>query len=172
MRIFFFLFFMIGLVSFGYSQSQGKATLEYDKQYKKNIRKSYIRDVYIPKNVVEACKELEQLSTPEALAKFKSGEEEVVTRKLHFGLGRWIMVKWNFDQGSRYSHYLKELGVTKLDDKIDFTISSFHRYISGKDLDIYRRAKEIRDLRRKEYEEKMASRKLIKEETRSVKKQN
>lgn len=107
---------------------------EFEKQYKRNIKKSIINGVYIPSDVNDAMRELKKLSPPESLEKFKNAPEDIVARKLHFGLGRWIIYNWNFYYGSRLEHYLKGLGVEHPDDMADFLIISFHRYLNGKDL--------------------------------------
>ncbi len=107
---------------------------EIEKQYKRNIKKSIINGVYIPFDVNDAMKELKKLSPSESLDKFKNAPEDIVAKKLHFGLGRWMIYNWNFYYGSRLEHYLKGLGVEHPDDMADFLIVSFHRYLNGKDL--------------------------------------
>lgn len=144
--------------------------IDFAQQYSRNIKKEYINQIYIPKTVEEACKELEHLSPAESIAKFRSAEEDLVAKRLHFGLGRWIMVKWNFEEGSRYSHLLRQKGITHPDDMIDFTIRSFHKYLNGKDLDIDSRAKDIQTSRKEAFQKKL-DKNLIKEETRTVKKE-
>lgn len=162
--------FVIFTSSSVFGQEYSLTDVEFARQYSKNIKKEYINDIYIPKTVEEGCEELIRLSPPESIEKFKAAEEDLVVKKLHFGLGRWIMVNWNFVEGSRYSHLLRQKGVTHHDDMIDFTIRSFHRYLNGKELDIDNRAKEIQDKRQKEFQEKL-NENLIKEETRTVKKE-
>ena len=127
---------------------------EYENQYATNIQKEYINDVYIPADLNEAFEELKRLSNEEGLQKFKNAEEEVVSRKLHFGLGRWIAFKWNFEAGSRLSHTMKEIGVTFPDDMVQMTIVSFHRHLNGIPLDIEGQAKYYYEKRKKENEER------------------
>ena len=107
---------------------------EFEKQYERNIRKSRINGVYIPKDLNDAINELVKLSPPESLEKFKIVSEDIVAKKLHFGMGRWMIVNWNFYEGSRLSNYLKNLGVGHPDDMADFLIVSLHRHLNGKDL--------------------------------------
>ena len=68
----------------------------YEETYQRNIKKSRINGVYIPANLEEAFQELDDLSPEPAKAKFKNAPEDVIATKLHFGLGRWIYVYWNF----------------------------------------------------------------------------
>ena len=128
---------------------------EYNKQYAENIKKEYINDIYIPANFNEAFDELIRLSDPEAINRFKNGEEELVSRKLHFGLGKWMMVNWNFEDGSRLSHQMKELGVSFPDDMIQFMIVSFHRHLNNKPLELEARAEGFAEMRKKELERRM-----------------
>jgi len=107
---------------------------ELEKLYKSNIRKSRIKGVYIPKDLNDALLQLEKLSDKEGLLKFKLAPEENIDRKLHFGLGRWMIYNWNFYYGSRLEHYLKQMGLMHPDDMADFLIISFHRYLNKKPL--------------------------------------
>jgi len=151
--------------------AQNSALLKNDEalpkqNYQENIKKEFINDIYIPKDLEDAFKELERLSEKEGLAKFKNGKEEIVAKKLHFGLGRWIMEKWHMYDGSRYSHYLRLKGLSYPDDMARFTIISFHRHLNGRDLQVDARIKVVKEKRDKEYQEKMAKKKVIKEITK------
>ena len=109
---------------------------ELEKEYNRNIKKSIINGVYIPYDIEDAMKELEKKSPPKSLEKFKKAPEDIVAKKLHFGLGRWMVYNWNFYYGSRLERYLKNLGIEHPDDMADFLIICFHRHLNGKDLGI------------------------------------
>lgn len=53
---------------------------EFQEQYDKNIRKSKINGIYIPKDLKDAYREIISLAPEEAIIKFKNGEEDVVTK--------------------------------------------------------------------------------------------
>lgn len=91
--------------------------------------------VYIPKDLDDAFKELSDLSSPESLQKFKLSDEMTAAKKLHFGLGRWIIYNWNFYEGSRFSHYLKQKGLSHPDDMAKFVMICFHRHLNNKPLE-------------------------------------
>ncbi len=112
-----------------------------DGIYQGNIKKSKLYGVYIPKDLDDAMIELDRLSPPESREKLKSISEDVMAKKLHFGLGRWISHNWNFEEGSRFSHYLKGKGILKSDDMVNFTLISYHRHIMKKPQEIESRAK-------------------------------
>lgn len=120
----------------------------FNLQYEKNIKKERLNGVYIPRDMEDAFIELERLSDPAGIQKFRSAPEEVVERKLHFGLGKWMIVNWNFYDGSRFSHYLKEMGVSHPDDMAQFTIVSWHRHLNGKALELVERARHYEELRK------------------------
>lgn len=103
---------------------------EFEAQYQQRIKKSRINGVYIPKDIDDAFVELERLSHPEDLKKFARQPEEEVSRKLHFGLGKWMIVNWGFYEGSRFSHYLKEKGLTFPDDMAQVVLRLFHRHLN------------------------------------------
>ena len=122
----------------------------FNEQYNRNIKKSRINGVYIPKNLSEAFDELKALSSEESLNKFKSVEADLVISRLHYGLGRWMIMNWNFYDGSRLSHNIKEYGVTHPDDMARFILFTFHNHLNGIDIDEAGIAKKIIAERMKE----------------------
>jgi hypothetical protein len=148
------------LLVFGVVQSQNTVTpktkktaidsirdmnvLESDSIYKSNIKKSKLYGIYIPKDIDDAFLELDRLSPKESIEKIKVIDEITMAKKLHFGLGKWISHNWNLIEGSRYSHYLRGLGLTNADDMIDFTLISYHRYLNKRPQEIEIRVKEYR----------------------------
>jgi hypothetical protein len=128
-------------------------SLELD--YQKRILKSRIGDTYIPKDFQDAFIELKRLSSPEDLKKFAAQDEEEVSRKLHFGLGRWIVVNWHFYEGSRFSHYIREKGVSFPDDMAQVVMRLFHRHLNGVPLMEENLINLYANVRKKEHEEIM-----------------
>ncbi len=156
------LFLFIALFSFGnlISQDPPSNYKDFERQYEKNIRKTRINGVYIPKDLDDVFSQLEKRSEPEAIRSFKLAPEELVAKKLHFSLGRWMIFNWNFEEGSRISHYLHELGLQDNDDRAQFLIVSFHRHLNEKDLEVEKRVTELVEARKKE-KEKNQTRELI-----------
>lgn len=146
-----FIFLLVLLNSPAMAQTIPSTPEEIEKQYQSNIRKSRINGVYIPTNIGDAIDEIIRLSPPESIQKFKEGPEDVVVQKLHFGLGKWLAYKWNFNEGSRYSHYLREMGVSYPDDMISFTLRSLHRHLNQKPMELKERALAIKEKRKAEH---------------------
>ncbi|MDX1685267.1 MAG: DUF6794 domain-containing protein [Saprospiraceae bacterium] len=134
---------------------------EFEAEYEKRIIKTRINGVYIPKDFEDAFLELERLSHPEDLRKFKEQPEEEVARKLHFGLGKWMMLNWSFYEGSRFSHYLKQRGLHFPDDMVQVTLRLFHRHLNDKPLEEDALIREYADRREEEYQRRLDSAETI-----------
>lgn len=163
MKIPFFLLLVISILSASRVNAQGTSDTEegYIIQYEANILLEEINGIYIPIDINDAMKQLDRLSSEEARKKMLEANEKLVADRLYFGLGKWMLVKWNLYEGSRISHVLKGLGVTDPDDMAKFLIISYHRHLRNADLEIDKRAGEIHELRKKEQEERNKNRKKI-----------
>ncbi len=136
----------------------------YLKEYERRIRKEMLNDVYIPKDLNDAFKELTRLTDKAARAKFISAEEDVVVKKLYFSLGRWILHNWGFHGGSRMSHFLKtKLGVSHPEDQAVFIIRTYHRSLNKKDLNVKEIVEQLKEHRQKE---RIKNKTIIKTEKR------
>ena len=111
--------------------SIGQTPAEYEANYNARIKLEMINGVYIPFDLQDAFAELSRLSAPEGLTDFKSAPEDSIRRKLHFGLGRWIMINWGLEEGSRISDYMKKHGVALPDDMVEVIIITWHRHLNG-----------------------------------------
>lgn len=122
-----------------YGQSKAvkgsEAEKAYLEEYNKNIKLTKIRGVYIPGTLKEAFRRLDKLTPKASVVKFATAPEKQVCKKIHFGIGRWMINNWNFYSGSRMSHYLKEKGVLHPDDMAQFILRTYHRQLNDKDLD-------------------------------------
>jgi len=107
---------------------------EFQANYNKRIKLEMINGVYIPVDLDDAFSELTRLSDPNALKQFKVSPEDSIRRKLHFGLGRWMLINWGLEDGSRFSHYMKGRGISFPDDIVEVTIVTWHRKLNNKPL--------------------------------------
>ena len=154
MRYLVFMFFVMSCFT-AKAQSKAEAIRLQDSTYQSNIRKSRINGVYIPKDMTEALKELDELSPAESKTKLRLASEDVIAQKLHFGLGRWMAHNWNFDDGSRFSHFLTGMNLRYSEDMIDFMLRMYHRHLSNKPLDAEKTAAKYQEARDKKYQEEM-----------------
>lgn len=167
-----FLILALGLGQLGFSQNEKEeqgppgTEEEFERQYQDRIRKDVLNNVYIPKNLDDAMRELDKRVSVEAREKFKSIPEEDVCSVMHNRLGQWMIHNWGFYGGSRLSHYLRSAGVTFPDDMADFLILAYHRRQHGKPIPIKELASEFRERRKKEHQERLKKGKVIHEEVR------
>ncbi len=140
---------------------------EYEKEYQKRIKKDYIFGVYIPKDLADAFIQLNKLIDDESKAKFKNAPEAVAVKKLHFSFGRWMSYNWSFYEGSRFSEYLKNLGIYHPDDMSTFVMLSYHRNLNRVPLQVKEQITQIQYKRQKEKDDKLKAGEVISEEKRT-----
>lgn len=126
-----FIITLIVVFSAFIAPARSQTEAEIEAIYQERIKQEMINGVYIPVDLEDAHQELERLADPAGLASFKKAPEADVARKLHFGLGRWIMVNWGIDQGSRVSHYFRQKGISVPDDIVRVIIVTWHRKLNG-----------------------------------------
>ena len=80
-------------------------------------------------------------------------EEKEVCKKLHFGIGRWMILNWNFYEGSRLSHYLKQEGLLHPDDMAQYILRTLHRHLNQLELQKENIIAELKEARMKEINE-------------------
>ena len=164
-----FILCMVLLVGGLKAQEDPPSTDEaIEQEYQKRIKKEYLNRVYIPKDLADCFIQLNQLIDDESKQKFKRAPEDVVARKLHFSLGRWMIHNWSFYQGSRLSAYLKGLGIHYPDDMARFIIISYHRNLNRQELNVKEQIEYYQQLREKEHQEAKTRGEVIYEEKRKV----
>lgn len=135
MKITSFCFFLLFSMTFASAQKFASTQAQLDSIYAKNIKLSKLNGVYIPRNLADAHRRLIKLTPEAALEKFKTGEEKEVCRKLHFGIGKWMILNWNFYEGSRLSHFLRKERILHPDDMAQYILRTFHRSLLEKPLE-------------------------------------
>jgi len=168
MRIFviscLFLGFSLNLVA----QEAFNSEAEYLKEYERNIKMTHLEGVYIPASIEEALSELENLSDEASLKKFAQAPIDQVAEKLHFGIGRWMIVNWQFYTGSRISHILKQKGVLTPDSMAQYLIRKFHAYLNKEELDEKELIKKVNERHEAEMKKRREESQILKTETRKI----
>ena len=132
-----FLRSLIFLALFAGTQFAVKAQILTDtlyENYEWRINQPFLYDVYIPENEADAFQEVQRLAEGRGLEKFKAAPEDSIRRRLHFGLGKWMMKNWQLMKGSRLSHHLNQKGLRHPDDMVEYLIVSLHRHLNQKPL--------------------------------------
>ncbi len=161
----FFLLVFLSTVSFLDAQPPESGD-QYLKEYNRRIKKETINDIYIPKDLTDAFKELNRLTDKAARTKLIQVDEDTVAYKTYFSLQRWIVVNWGFHGGSRLSHWLKtEIGVSHPEDQAQFIVRTWHRSLNKKELNIEELVKQLNEKRTKE---RVKNKVIIKSEKRKV----
>lgn len=152
------------LVVFSISLS-AQTPFEYEATYAQRIKMEMINGVYIPADFHEAFAELERLGDPAGIEKFKQAPEQAVRTKFQTGLGRWIFINWGLEEGSRYTEFLKNQGITYPDDMVTFTLVAWHRHLNGKPLMVEEELAMIRKRIGEEMKKKEAEKVIISKQT-------
>jgi len=107
--------------------AQSKSDAQYMKEYEARLRKEKIDRIYIPKDLEDAHRRMDEVMEDEAKLGFMRLSDEEAARKYHFVFGRWLIKNWSLDRGSRLSAYLREKGIFRADDMAKFLVQTYHR---------------------------------------------
>lgn len=108
----------------------------------------------IPSNLNECFEVLEDILSKSEEDKnwFKTSAEDDVLGSLHHSLGTWIRNNWGlWKQDTELYNTLKRMGLWHADDMSGVIITSYHRKINGKELNIKEQIQHYTDYW-KEYE--------------------
>ena len=134
----------------------------FQKQYNERIQQEVLNGVYIPVDLEDAINELERLTDADMIDKFRNAPEDTIATKLHFSLGRWIILNWGFYEGSRLSHKLKEAGLSFPDDMARLIIVSWHRKLNDRPLDVENQIRVFQEKRKQEAVEREKRKQVVK----------
>ena len=150
MKTFFYIYFLLFSCCMQ-AQNAKNDFVSKDSLYNANIKKTKLYGVYIPRDPADAMLQLMELTSPESREPLKKIDEETMSQKLHFGLGRWMEYNWNFEEGSRLSHYFRKKGIRYTEDITRCMLILFHRHVCGKTTDTDQLIQQT-IVRRKEWE--------------------
>ncbi len=105
-------------------------------EYQRRIKLERIGQHYIPKDLKDAMRTLDELVSVASQESYASKEEDFVYHKLFFSFGRWIGTNWSLYEGSRFSVYLKQIGIDHPEGQIEFIMRAYHRHLNGLPLDV------------------------------------
>lgn len=95
-------------------------------------------EIKIPNNLLECFEQLDAiLIDSEDKDWFKSAEEEEAVAQSHHGLGRWIRNNWGlWSKESKLYDYLFKLELSHPDDMSSVILTSYHRHLNDKELEL------------------------------------
>jgi hypothetical protein len=98
------------------------------KDYKEN---------YIPKNLKDAIEYLNCQWSESDKKEFQSKDEKDAVTEIHFGTGQGIRNSWELWKGkNRISKFFKSKGIFHPDDMSSIILTSFHRTLNNKPIDL------------------------------------
>ncbi|NNE30156.1 MAG: hypothetical protein HKN16_11000 [Saprospiraceae bacterium] len=162
----FLLFAFALLATPSLAQDPANVKAEAEAYYQDRISREYLDRIYIPKDIADAFIQLNDLIDDESKKKFLSVDENEAARKLHFSLGRWMMRNWGFYEGSRLSHYLRNLGISYPDDMARFIILTYHRNLRKQPLDVKPLIEGFIQKREEDFKSRIEKGEIIHEEKR------
>ncbi|MBQ4804539.1 hypothetical protein J8L88_16885 [Aquimarina sp. MMG015] len=101
----------------------------------------YIKN-YIPTDLSDAIAYFECKTPEKILKEFENKEETEATSGLHFSTGMSIRNNWNLWSGtSKISKHFRELGIHHPDDMSGIILTSLHRKLNGKSIELDKQIK-------------------------------
>lgn len=76
---------------------------------------------------------------------FMTLPEDVSTSRLHRGFGMWIRNNWGLWRDSKLKHYFLDKGVGHPEDMSGIILTSYHRYLNNKPIDLEEQVKKYQD---------------------------
>ena len=98
-----------------------------------------------PTNLDECFQQLTELSTEEQREEYKNLDERACIAEFHHSLGRNLRNGWGLWGDSLLAGYFRGMGIHHADDMSGIIMTSYHRHLNGKDLDIEGQVKYYRD---------------------------
>jgi len=89
-----------------------------------------------PTTLDETYLYLNQMFDDTAKYGFMTLPEDVSTSRLHRGFGMWIRNNWGLWRDSKLKHYFLDKGVGHPDDMSGIILTSYHRYLNIKPIDL------------------------------------
>jgi len=111
-----------------------KSKKEKEQEYFENIKKDSIDGIYIPTDLKDCFKQIDGFWVDSIKTQVREMTEDEFTSEAHFGFGMWMRNNWRLWGGSRLSKYFNDLGISHPDDMSGIILTSYHRYLSGKDI--------------------------------------
>lgn len=125
-----------------------------DSIYYERVQQEELDGVYIPLDLYDCFKILNQQMSDDAKKQFMAFPDDKVDRMTHGTLGFWMEHKWSISEGSRLTEYFRKMGVPHYDYMIGIIIQSYHRHLHGKDLKVKEQVMDFRAIWQKKQKAK------------------
>lgn len=92
--------------------------------------------IYIPQNLEESFVQIDSFWHDTTKAELKRLSEDEFLGRLHHGFGTWMRNNWGLWAGSRLAKYFNEKGIFHPDDMSGIILTSYHRRLNKKPIDL------------------------------------
>jgi hypothetical protein len=124
------------LNTFGFCQSSVD-TIGIDK-----FKTDSINGIYIPKDLNDCFTQIDGFWNDSLKNQVKLWTEDEFCGNAHFGFGMWMRNNWGLWSGSRLKVYFNDTGIYHPDDMSGIILTSYHRYLTGKKVDLKKQLKQ------------------------------
>ena len=104
--------------------------------FSQSADKDTIDGVYIPKNIEDCFEQIDSFWDDSTKTQVKNWSEDEFSANAHFGIGMWMRNNWRLWGGSRLSKYFNDLGIYHPDDMSGIILDSYHRYLTGREINL------------------------------------
>lgn len=134
MRLKYIILIVVSIFFFEESFSQTDSNSLTDSSEAKFFQDS-INGIYIPMDLEDCFKQIDSFWNDTVKTEVKSLSENEFVSNAHFGFGMWMRNNWGLWAGSRLQKYFRNKGITHPDDMSGIILTSYHRYLTGKDIE-------------------------------------
>jgi hypothetical protein len=114
--------------------------------YSDNSAKQTEKQVYVPKNLDECYAEITKNLLKPEIEEYKNTREDIAVARAHMGLGMWIRNNWGLrTKDSDLARYFRGMGVFHPDDMSGIILTSFHRYLNNRPIELNKQVKYYKD---------------------------
>ena len=104
-----------------------------------------LRGTYIPKDLEDCFKQIDGFWADSLKTEIKTWTEDEFSGRAHMGFGMWMRNNWQLWGGSRLSKYFNEMGIYHPDDMSGIILTSYHRRLTGKEIQLEEQIKYYQD---------------------------
>src|SRR6185436_3914447 len=91
---------------------------------------------YIPTDLEDCFRQIDRLCHDSVKAKVRVLEENDFATRNHMSFGMWMRNNWGLWGGSRLAKWFNSIGIYHPDDMSGIILTSYHRYLNHREIDL------------------------------------
>ena len=104
-----------------------------------------INGIYIPTDLEDCFRQINTFWNDSTKQQVANWTEDEFSSKAHMGFGMWMRNNWRLWGGSRLSKYFNDMGIYHPDDMSGIVLTSYHRQLTGSDIQLKKQVKYYQD---------------------------